>query len=183
CAATPTPCRPARSRDRAYASLAGGPRRRCPDFSGALRRSGPLPGGRRRTGGCAARIGRNLAEGRRPRCYAWRPSTLRAPAAMTARIASLHIYPIKSCAAIDLAESTVDRAGLTGDRRWMILTGQGHFMTQRQWPAMALIRPAITADALELRAPDMPVLRIPLDGSQLAADTRLVRVWNDTVPA
>lgn len=102
---------------------------------------------------------------------------------MTARIASLHIYPIKSCAAIDLAESSVDRAGLAGDRRWMILTEQGQFMTQRQWPAMALIRPAITADALELRAPDMPLLRIPLDGSQLANATRQVTVWNDTVPA
>ena len=102
---------------------------------------------------------------------------------MTARILSLHIYPIKSCAAIDLAESSIDRAGLAGDRRWMILTAQGQFMTQRQWPAMALIRPAITPDSLELHAPDMPVLRVPLDGSQLASTVRQVTVWKDTVPA
>ena len=102
---------------------------------------------------------------------------------MTARIASLHIYPIKSCAAIDLAESPIDRAGLAGDRRWMILTRQGQFMTQRQWPAMALIRPAITADSLELRAPGMPALSIALDGSQLGAAVRPVTVWKDTVPA
>jgi len=108
---------------------------------------------------------------------------LNAHAAMTARIASLHIYPVKSCAAIDLAESPIDRAGLAGDRRWMILTAQGQFMTQRQWPAMALIRPAITAGSLELRAPGMPVLRVPLDGSQLAATARPVTVWQDSVPA
>jgi len=102
---------------------------------------------------------------------------------MTARIASLHIYPIKSCAAIDLAESPIDRAGLAGDRRWMILTAQGQFMTQRQWPAMALIRPSLAAGSLELRAPGQPPLRIPLDGSQLAAAVRRVTVWNDTVPA
>ena len=102
---------------------------------------------------------------------------------MTARVLSLHIYPIKSCAAIDLAESPIDRAGLAGDRRWMILTAQGQFMTQRQWPAMASIRPAITADSLELHAPGMPVLRVPLDGSQLAGTVRQVTVWKDTVPA
>ncbi|CAP42329.1 MOSC domain-containing protein [Bordetella petrii] len=102
---------------------------------------------------------------------------------MTARVASLHIYPIKSCAAIDLAESSIDRAGLAGDRRWMILTAQGQFMTQRQWPAMALIRPALTADHLELRAPGMPVLRVPLDGSQLSGTVRQATVWKDTVPA
>jgi len=36
---------------------------------------------------------------------------------MSARILSLHIYPIKSCAGIDLAESSIDRAGLAHDRR------------------------------------------------------------------
>lgn len=102
---------------------------------------------------------------------------------MTARILSLHIYPIKSCAAIDLTTSPIDRAGLLGDRRWMILTAQGQFMTQRQWPAMARIRPALTADHLELHAPDMPVLRVPLDGSQLGPVARGVTVWKDTVAA
>src|SRR5690606_19440189 len=115
-------------------------------------------------------------------CYAWAPPS-DCIAAMTARIVSLHIYPIKSCAGIDLAESPIDRAGLAGDRRWMIRTAQGQFMTQRQWPAMALIRPAITADALELHAPGVPALRVPLDGSQLGATVREVTVWKDSVPA
>lgn len=102
---------------------------------------------------------------------------------MTARILSLHIYPIKSCAAIDLTASTIDRAGLLGDRRWMILTAGGQFMTQRQWPAMARIRPALTDRYLELRAPDMPVLQVPLDGSGLSDTVREVTVWQDTVQA
>ncbi|OZI48799.1 MOSC domain-containing protein [Bordetella genomosp. 4] len=103
---------------------------------------------------------------------------------MTARILSLHIYPIKSCAAIDLSTSSIDRAGLLGDRRWMILTADdGQFMTQRQWPAMARIRPALTDTHLELQAPGQPVLRIPLDGSQLNDTVRDVVVWKDTVLA
>lgn len=102
---------------------------------------------------------------------------------MTARILSLHIYPIKSCAAIDLSTSSIDRAGLLGDRRWMILTADGQFMTQRQWPAMARIRPALTDTHLELQAPGQPALRIPLDGSQLNDTVRDVVVWKDTVLA
>ncbi|CAM4102800.1 MOSC domain-containing protein [Bordetella muralis] len=102
---------------------------------------------------------------------------------MTARILSLHIYPIKSCAAIDLSASSIDRAGLLGDRRWMILTADGQFMTQRQWPAMARIRPALTDTHLELQAPDQPSLQIPLDGSQLSDNVRDVVVWKDTVLA
>lgn len=102
---------------------------------------------------------------------------------MTARILSLHIYPIKSCAAIDMAASAVDRAGLVADRRWMIVTGQGQFMTQRHWPAMARIRPAITPTHLELRAPGMPTLGVPLDGASLSATSREVTVWKDRVLA
>lgn len=105
------------------------------------------------------------------------------PALMTARILSLHIYPIKSCAAIDLLTSTIDRAGLAGDRRWMILTSEGQFMTQRQWPAMARIRPTLTAHHLELQAPGMPVLQIPLDGAGLSDEVREVGVWQDRVLA
>nr|MBP6706590.1 MOSC domain-containing protein [Achromobacter sp.] len=82
---------------------------------------------------------------------------------MSARILSLHIYPIKSCAGIDLSESPIDRAGLAHDRRWMLIDGSGQFMTQRQWPRMALICTAIGDGALRVSAPDMADLLIALD--------------------
>ena len=103
--------------------------------------------------------------------------------AMPARILSLHIYPIKSCAGIDLAESDLDRAGLAHDRRWMLVDDTGQFMTQRQWPAMALIRTALAGGMLRLAAPGMDALDVPLDGSQLADTSEDVVVWRDTVPA
>lgn len=56
-------------------------------------------------------------------------------------------------------------------------------MTQRQWPAMARIRPALTDTHLELQAPGQPILQIPLDGSQLRDTVRNVVVWKDTVLA
>ncbi|SAI57466.1 Uncharacterized Fe-S protein [Bordetella ansorpii] len=103
--------------------------------------------------------------------------------AMSARILSLHIYPIKSCAGIDLAESDLDRAGLAHDRRWMLVDENGQFMTQRQWPAMARIRTELAEGVLRLSAPGMTPLDVPLDGSELADAVENVVVWRDTVPA
>lgn len=102
---------------------------------------------------------------------------------MTARIASLHIYPVKSCAAIDLQRSPIDRAGLQYDRRWMVVTEAGRFMTQRQWPAMARVRASISDAHLELHASGMPALRIALDGTGLHGPTQSITVWKDSVAA
>ncbi|KRC82990.1 hypothetical protein D3C87_325760 [compost metagenome] len=102
---------------------------------------------------------------------------------MSARILSLHIYPIKSCAGIDLGESPIDRAGLAQDRRWMLIGADGKFMTQRQWPSMALIRTALDAEALRVSAPGMPDLDVALDGSGLEPGAETVDVWSDTISA
>lgn len=101
----------------------------------------------------------------------------------TSRILSLHIYPIKSCAGIDLAESSLDRAGLAHDRRWMLVDDAGTFMTQRTVPAMARIRPELAGAVLRLHAPGMDPLDVPLDGAELAGVVENVAVWGDQVPA
>jgi len=102
---------------------------------------------------------------------------------------ALHLYPIKSCAGIALREAMVTDAGLMSediyDREWMVVNEQGEFLTQRDCPQLALIRPRIKADTLEVRAPGMLRLELPLalpDPEQHPA-TMQVRIWNDTVPA
>jgi len=102
---------------------------------------------------------------------------------MAARIRSLHIYPVKSCAGIDLSESPIDRAGLNHDRRWLIVTAEGQFMTQRQWPRMALIRTALDARWLTLSAPGQSPLQVALDESGLAPASEQVEVWRDAITA
>lgn len=101
---------------------------------------------------------------------------------MSLRIRSLHIYPVKSCAGIDLSESPVDQAGLAFDRRWMVVSG-GQFLTQRQLPAMALVKTALDGTHLHLSAPGMPDLAVALDGAGLHGDPQAVTVWRDTMPA
>jgi len=62
----------------------------------------------------------------------------------------------------------------------MVVDVEGEFVTQRELPRMALIRPQIRSDGLVLRAPGMSALHVALD--MVEALTR-VRVWDDVVKA
>jgi uncharacterized protein YcbX len=103
-------------------------------------------------------------------------------------LTELNLYPIKSCAGIALREATITASGLMSehiyDREWMVVDVQGAFMTQRDFPKMALIIPRIKSDTLELRAPGMLRIEIPL-GLPHPDEERTVEVsvWNDTVKA
>jgi uncharacterized protein YcbX len=103
-------------------------------------------------------------------------------------ITELVLYPIKSCAGISLREATVTAAGLVHeqiyDREWMVVDLDGNFLTQREFPQMATIRPRLRLDALEVRAPGMLPLYIPLDlPAPEDEKTCEVRVWGDRVLA
>ena len=99
-----------------------------------------------------------------------------------ARIARLFVYPIKSCAGVELSEALLTETGLDLDRAWMVVDSEGEFLTQREEPRMALIQPAFKRGGteLQLRAPGMLALHLLVDAVE--APTR-VRVWNDVVPA
>lgn len=103
-------------------------------------------------------------------------------------LTSLTLYPIKSCAGIALKQAEVTVHGLAHegvrDREWMVVDPEGVLVTQREYPAMALIVPRIVGDAVEVSAPGLPVLRLPIDSATLAhAETGDVRVWDDVVHA
>lgn len=103
-------------------------------------------------------------------------------------LSGLYFYPIKSCGGIALREATVTTAGLMSkcvrDREWMVVDADGHFLTQREYPKMALIAPHIGADTLELHAPGMRQLDIPLDRPPPNTASALnVHIWNDRITA
>lgn len=99
--------------------------------------------------------------------------------AMAMKLSALHVFPVKSCAALVLDEAQVERRGLARDRRWMVVDGEGTFITGRQEPRLVLLRAQPVAGGLLLAAPGMPALRIaePVDGRGG------VTVWRDHVNA
>ena len=77
-----------------------------------------------------------------------------------ATLASIHIYPLKSCAPLSLDAADVQTRGLARDRRWMVVDAGGTFVTGRQQPRLTLIHARPDGDALLLSAPGMPDLRV-----------------------
>ena len=100
---------------------------------------------------------------------------------MTLRLSALTIYPIKSTHGIPLAESDVDGFGLRYDRRWMVVDDTGLFLSQRSHPRLALVVPSIRGDRLQVDAPGMQTLELPLHPTPAVA-TR-VAVWDDLCSA
>lgn len=99
---------------------------------------------------------------------------------LQATIARLFVYPIKSCAGVELPEALLTETGLEFDRAWMVVDAEGEFVTQRELPRMALIRPQMKHSEMVLRAPGMLALHIAFD--RVEQPVR-VRVWKDEVAA
>lgn len=89
-------------------------------------------------------------------------------------ISSLTVYPVKSCAGVPLTEARVTATGLAFDRNWMLVDQNASFLTQRQVPGMAQIRPRIDDCDLYVSYPGVSDLRVPM---HLRGNEAEVRIW------
>jgi len=99
-------------------------------------------------------------------------------------LSGLHIYPIKSTAGLSLETAALTPQGLQGDRRYMVVSADGRFMTQRRFPKMALVQVALDileGKGLTLRAPGMSTLQVWRPAEDSA--TIEVEVWGDRTTA
>lgn len=95
------------------------------------------------------------------------------------RVSGLSIYPLKSGRGIALDESPVDALGLKGDRRFMLADPSGHFITQRELPALAQVEARVEDGTLRL-AMGGERHSAPLSGFSGRKD---VAVWKSVVNA
>jgi uncharacterized protein YcbX len=58
------------------------------------------------------------------------------------RLTRIRVYPLKGAGGCDLQESPLDEVGIPGDRRWMLATPDGGFLSQRTHPRLCLLRTA-----------------------------------------
>jgi len=88
-------------------------------------------------------------------------------------LTELRRYPVKSCRGQELETAAVERWGLAGDRRWMLVDEAGETVTAREHRELLLIRPRLRADGgLEVSASGQDDLVVP----RPAAGGRLVDV-------
>lgn len=66
-------------------------------------------------------------------------------------LSEIWVYPVKSLGGISLQESQVTDRGLELDRRWLLVDDKGRFLSQREYPELALLRPEIIGDYLRIR--------------------------------
>lgn len=93
-------------------------------------------------------------------------------------VSKLCVYPLKSAQGIDLQEVQVQTKGFLGDREMMLVSGNGKFITQRQFPQLAKIQTRIVGRSITLRVTDdtMPPITFvaTLDGDLIE-----VEIWRD----
>ena len=102
---------------------------------------------------------------------------------MTPTINGLYVYPVKSCKGLSADAARLTPRGLWHDREWMIVEANGdpaRFITQREYPRLALVETGLSASALTLSAPAMETVSI---GFEVEGAGRDVIVWRDTVRA
>jgi uncharacterized protein len=99
---------------------------------------------------------------------------------MTAILAGLYIYPVKSAAGMACSEAVLSAHGLRHDREWMVVDAAGRFVTQRNEARLALLATSIADGKLRLSSPAGvgPALDLEHEGER-----RQVQVWNASVPA
>ncbi|HEY1726625.1 MAG TPA: MOSC N-terminal beta barrel domain-containing protein [Steroidobacteraceae bacterium] len=97
-----------------------------------------------------------------------------------ARIRALHFYPVKSAAGLELEQAVLTTAGFADDRRWMLVTPAGRFLTQRELPRMALLCTALSLSTLQISPRGCPLISISL--AHQGRRCR-VQVWKDQCDA
>lgn len=98
-----------------------------------------------------------------------------------ARVTGLAIYPVKSLRGIALEHLPIGALGPQGDRRFVVISNDGRFLTQRQFPRMCLVAVEQHSETLRLTAPEQPELL--LDPTTAATERTSIVVWRDTIAA
>lgn len=97
------------------------------------------------------------------------------------RLSALYRYPLKSGQGESLQQITLDKLGLDGDRRWMLVDeASGRFLTQRAVARMSQLSALYNErGGLTLSAPGHSAIDVAVPGAD--AELRGVTIWRVTL--
>ena len=96
-------------------------------------------------------------------------------------LSQIHVYPVKSTAALTQSHAWVEKQGLAFDRRFMVASDEGAMITARKYPQMVKITATLTMTGLVLQYPNKTDL--VLQYADFAMVDASATVWNDNFNA
>jgi len=96
-------------------------------------------------------------------------------------VSDIFIYPIKSLGGIRLEEGIVQEKGFQYDRRWMLVDHAGVFVTQRNYPSLALLSVVFAANGLLVFDKKNPSNSIHVIFELAEGPEIEVTIWDDQV--
>jgi uncharacterized protein YcbX len=81
------------------------------------------------------------------------------------RAAHLYVYPIKSCAGVEVDRLQLGAGGVENDRVFVLLGEDGRHITQREAPQLAAVRTTIEREGFRVAAPDGREIVLPRRGN------------------
>lgn len=94
-------------------------------------------------------------------------------------ISELYIYPVKSLGGIKIDTAELTDRGFKYDRRWMLVDSENRFLTQREFPQMALLQTAVTRQGIYVYHKNNPSENILVPFSYSSNNKIVVNVWED----
>lgn len=98
------------------------------------------------------------------------------------QLSEIYIYPVKSLGGISLSKAQVTDRGLAHDRRWMLVDENGRFLSQREFPQLAIFQTSFEGNSLKITDKGNGH-HVIFDINEYQSDAMTVQVWDDTLQA
>lgn len=99
------------------------------------------------------------------------------------KVSGLFIYPIKSLGGIAVESAKITDRGFLHDRRWMLVDANNCFLTQREFPQMALLQVQFSDDGLTVQHKINKTEMVNISASSELNGAATVQVWSDKCKA
>jgi len=95
-------------------------------------------------------------------------------------VSNIRIYPVTGCAGIDQESAMVEPGGLVNDRRFVLHGPDNTRVSQKEFPALAQVKPVLVADGLLLTHPKQSDVFVPFNEEDPRNQDNIVE-FGDTV--
>lgn len=96
-------------------------------------------------------------------------------------VQDIFIYPIKSLGGLRLSEAVVEEKGFQYDRRWMLVNEEGVFLSQRDYPQLALLKVELGVNELVVFRKNEKEKLILVPFEMANGPEIMVTIWDDQV--